>query len=115
MAFRRFSEVATLSWSPFCDLYCMVDDIKSMSVDEKMERASKNPKVARSPLVQSCAIIELDVRAALTQASDRPSTRAGSGRGLAEYSIFDALWQALKHRKKMGLVVSMTHCVAESV
>lgn len=64
----------------------------SMSVDEKMERASKNPKVAKSPLVQSCAIIELDVRAALTQASERPSTRSDSGRGAAEHPFFDASW-----------------------
>ena len=64
----------------------------SMSVDEKMERASKNPKVARSLLLQSCAIIELDVRAALTHASERPSTRSDSGRGPAEYPFFNASW-----------------------
>jgi len=61
-----------------------------MSVEEKIESASKNPNVAKSPLVQSCAIIELDVRAALTQAPERPSTRSESGRGL--YPFFEASW-----------------------
>lgn len=36
----------------------------SMSVDEKMDRASKKPKVARSLLIRNWDIILLDIRAA---------------------------------------------------